>query len=248
MEHISKYLENRSVTSQEPTENFSIPPGAPAKRDWLTSRNGDLIPLKNIDQFKLAIACTRIQNLDDMEPLRQALRYVMLLLGIRAKNLPVKEEKAVLLNYIITRYAGHTPDEIKLAFELALSGQLDIDDANCYENFSPAYFSKIMNAYRAWAIDQHKMLPPSYHYEEKKESPERCDNREREEVEIFYQQWKRVNKIPTIDDIPYYFERILSKDNLLQDGEDLAGFFSRRLTAQSTGIYEYVKPNLDEKK
>lgn len=75
--------------------------------------------------------------------------------------MPVEEEKAVLLEYIFENYGGHTPDEIKLAFKMAISGKLNLEpkEVKCYENFSPLYFTTIMDAYREWAREQIKLLP-----------------------------------------------------------------------------------------
>ena len=119
-------------------------------------------PLQNgeIVKFEQAIEDRRIATLLDIEPLKQALRYAMVLVGIKAHNVPNDREKAVLLQFIQNNYGGHTPAEIKLAFDLAVSGDLDVDDVKCYENFSPLYFASIMNAYRRWARHQHASIRP----------------------------------------------------------------------------------------
>ena len=83
----------------------------------------------------------------------------MLKVGVRGANLPGREETAILLEHIVKNYGNHTPDEIKLAFDLAITGKLECE-ATCYENFSCLYFSKIMNAYREWAREEFKTLPP----------------------------------------------------------------------------------------
>lgn len=91
---------------------------------------------------------------------REALRYAMVKVGLRGQNFPEGAEKVLLLNHVIGHYGNHTADEIRLAFDMALSAKLglDIQDVKCYENFSCAYFSTIMNAYRVWAaqVDRQK--------------------------------------------------------------------------------------------
>lgn len=84
------------------------------------------------------------------EDLKQVLRYSMVLVGLRGNNMPTEEEKFVLLNFIRSNFGNQTPEEIKLAFELATSGKLGID-AKCYENFSCEYFGRIMKAYIDYA-------------------------------------------------------------------------------------------------
>lgn len=99
----------------------------------------------------------RIRQVSE-ESLKGVLRYVMILIGLRAQNYPDEIEKQILLNFITENYGGHTPAEIKLAFEMAITKKLDVE-VNCYENFSVAYFVSIMECYRAWAREQIKLLP-----------------------------------------------------------------------------------------
>lgn len=94
----------------------------------------------------------------DTERIKEVLRLVMIKLGLRAQNWPTDEEKFVLINHVIKDYGGHTCEEILLAFDMAISGKLDVE-VNCYENFSCLYFSAIMNTYRGWAKDEVKQLP-----------------------------------------------------------------------------------------
>ena len=76
----------------------------------------------------------------------------MVKVGLRAANFPSKEETALLVDHIEKFYSNHNPEEIKLAFDLAITDKLEIDqkEVTCYENFSCLYFSTIMNAYRNW--------------------------------------------------------------------------------------------------
>ena len=89
---------------------------------------------------------TQSLRLRHEEDLKQVLRYSMVLVGLRGNNMPTEEEKFVLINFIKTNFRNLTPEEIKLAFEWAVSGKLGID-AKCYENFSCEYFGRIAKAY-----------------------------------------------------------------------------------------------------
>jgi len=82
----------------------------------------------------------------------------MLKVGLRAQNLPTKEETAILHAHLRNNYGKHTIPEIDLAFEMAITGQLDLEqkDVVCYENFSCLYLSGIINAYRDWAGRVHR--------------------------------------------------------------------------------------------
>lgn len=88
-----------------------------------------------------------------VETLKEVLRLIFIKVGLRADNLPKDEERYVLLSHIVSEYGNHTTQEIKLAFDMAIAGKLELDrkDVICYENFSCLYFSTIMNAYRKWS-------------------------------------------------------------------------------------------------
>ena len=146
-------------------------------------------PNGEIAKFQTALTDQRICNLTDIEPLKQALRYAMVLVGIKANNVPNDREKSVLLQFIVNNYGGHTPSEIRLAFDLAISGDLDVEDVKCYENFSPLYFASIMNAYRKWARPKHGDIKP---IEKELTADEKLD------IELQYAAYlqKQVNKWP----------------------------------------------------
>jgi len=97
----------------------------------------------------------RVSNEDTI---KQALRYSMLLVGLRGSNLPTEEEKFVLTNFVKSNFGNNTCEEIKLAFEMAVAGKLNID-SKCYENFSCEYFGRIMSAYLEYSRQEIKNLP-----------------------------------------------------------------------------------------
>jgi len=101
---------------------------------------------------------TQSLRLRHEEDLKQVLRYSMVLVGLRGNNMPTEEEKFVLLNFIRSNFGNQTPEEIKLAFELAISGKFAID-AKCYENFSCEYFGRIMKAYIDYARQETITVP-----------------------------------------------------------------------------------------
>ena len=115
---------------------------------------------------------TQSLRLRHEEDLKQVLRYAMVLVGLRGNNMPTEEEKFVLLNFIRSNFGNQTPEEIKLAFELAVSGKLEID-AKCYENFSCEYFGRIMKAYIEYA--RQETITVVKEIEEVKEIPSDAD-------------------------------------------------------------------------
>jgi hypothetical protein len=91
------------------------------------------------------------------EEIRKAIKFCMLVVGLRAKSIDAmdKIERRVLVNFIRQNFYGHTIAEFKLAFNKAVIGELDAD-ANPYENFSCEYVGRIMKAYRKWASIQYR--------------------------------------------------------------------------------------------
>jgi hypothetical protein len=116
-----------------------------AKQEWKPLRTGNAEA-----NIILQARSTQSLRLRHEEDIKQVLRYAMVLVGLRGNNMPSEEEKFVLLNFIRSNFGNQTPEEIKLAFEWAISGKLNID-AKCYENFSCEYFGRIMKAYIDYA-------------------------------------------------------------------------------------------------
>jgi hypothetical protein len=153
MEHISKAL--AKVVNLEPAKQELTKPVIGEEKRFLECL-----------EDKRVIA-------NSAEELKEVLRLVMVKIGLRAQNWPSDEEKGVLLSHIVTQFGNHTRQEILLAFDMVIAGKLEDGegeqvDANCYENFSCLYFSKVMIAYRRWAAEVYKqnkkdlpMLPES---------------------------------------------------------------------------------------
>lgn len=182
----------------------------------------------------LAVKDCKIASLGSIEPLEQALRYVMVLVGIRSANLPEKAEKAVLINFIKTNYGGHTPAEVRLAFEMAVGGRLNCDPVP-YENFSVLYFCSVMNAYRLWAAQEYRETIIEAPLEQKLLTDKQLEDIQRGDIEAFYQRCKS-GIIPY--NTPEYFKPILVKDGLMVEEETVSEFFVQRLGNNSEHIYE----------
>lgn len=71
--------------------------------------------------------------------------------------MPTEEESFVLINFIQTNFANVTIAEIKLAFDMAVSGKLGID-SKCYENFSCEFFGRIMARYLEFSAEETRII------------------------------------------------------------------------------------------
>jgi hypothetical protein len=83
---------------------------------------------------------------------KQNLVYLMQLVGI---NNPGDVKLAILEDWIRTEYGGFTINEVKVAFKQMVAN----DFIDHYQNFSPAYFSQVMDRYKKKANEVRKMIP-----------------------------------------------------------------------------------------
>lgn len=208
MEHISKHL---------------IPAKQLEKRELQKLESQ---PQKNGDE-KLFVKCLRNPQIIQrpIEELKEVLRLVMIKVGLRANNWPNEVEKAVLLDHIVKHFGNHTHEEIILAFDLAINGKLDFldkDGANHFENFSCAYFSKIMASYRVWAALTYRSVIKEP-VKTEKENPEISD----EEMDKFWNDTEAlIKKGGQLEIIPSMLYDWMDKNgNILISKEEKRGFF-----------------------
>jgi hypothetical protein len=176
-----------------------------------------------------------------VDEIKQVLRLVMVKIGLRAQNWPSDEEKAVLIEHIISNFGGNNVDEIKLAFEMCMAGKLDLrpEDSKCYENFSCAYFSTIMTAYREWSAQAYKFIKPPEKPVQKIFTQDELDNGAREDAERQYQLFLKNYPLRGVD----ITKCILEQDGLLKNGESVYDFFKRRAMNGNANIY-IMQPNV----
>lgn len=199
----------------------------------------ELKPLKIGDpDFSVAITGNKIAAAPE-EDIKQALRYAMLLVGIRAQNMPQEDERAVLLSFVRRTYPGHTPAEIRLAFEKAVAGELNLspDEVKAYENFSCEYVGRIMRAYRVWAGNQYAHQPPPVEEAPRLEAPKLSGA---EFVDFFYQSY--LNRSIEMELLPEMaYDRAKETFGIDFPEETLISFVLRAREAVLHDIREEVK-------
>lgn len=178
------------------------------------------------EKYEIAVSGKKIIN-SSLDELKQVLRLAMLKLGMRGNNLPDEEEKQVLLLHIVENYGTHTCAEITLAFDLAISGKLNVD-AKAYENFSCLYVSSIINAYREWSKDL------AVKYIEKKSKLalpyEHRDSLSDEEMEQWISEWdiEKLNNLKSVSYIPVlFYDWMVRNDKILVTPEGKKQYFQK---------------------
>jgi hypothetical protein len=91
----------------------------------------------------------KIRDLQDPEKIKQALRYVFTLIGLKAENIPSDLQRDVLIEFIKTEMSSFSPEEIVLAFRQAVSKKFEANITH-FQNFSAVYLSEVMESYRIY--------------------------------------------------------------------------------------------------
>lgn len=94
---------------------------------------------------------------NDKINLEAILALQMLKVGVREQNFPKGEGRAVLMNFMRKNFKEFTPEMINEAFDMALSGKLDLKETSCYENFSCEYLGRILYSYRSHLISSGRL-------------------------------------------------------------------------------------------
>lgn len=188
-------------------------------------------------QLELAIKTPPISKCS-VDEIKQVLRLVMIKVGLRSQNWPEEQEKAVLIEHIVSNYGGHTVAEIKLAFELGIAGKLQFGENEsivAFENFSCLYFSSVMNAYRRWSAQVYRQIEPNLIEKppQKIFTQAEIEDGAREDAERQYQLFLKGHELRGLQ----MNKEILEKDGLLKEGEGVIDFFTRSVQNLKPNIY-----------
>lgn len=88
----------------------------------------------------------------EVHEIGQRLAKIYIIIGLRQQHLPSKEIDLFTIKFIKENYPTRRLDELVVAFEMAVKGDLDLDDVKVYDQFTIEYFCRIMNAYAKWII------------------------------------------------------------------------------------------------
>lgn len=104
-----------------------------------------------IDGIQKAIQSKTIFDAE-VHQIGQRLAKIYIIIGLRQQHLPSKEIDLFTIKFIKDNYPTRRLDELVVAFEMAVKGELDLDDVKVYDQFTIEYFCRIMNAYSKWII------------------------------------------------------------------------------------------------
>lgn len=116
------------------------------------------------DRFLESVGQGRRINSLTLGEVKQTLTAFAAIMGIPANNMPAEEVMMMTIQAIVTNFGSMTEGEIRKAFEMAATGQLDIEQH--YQSLSLKYICNVLNAYRI------KVNMAMRHYERTRQEPE----------------------------------------------------------------------------
>jgi hypothetical protein len=82
----------------------------------------------------------------------EKLSLIYMVIGLRPQHFPTMIEDNMIITFIKKHFGHKRIDELYLAFELAITGELDVEDVKVYDQFTLEYLMRIMNGYKRWLI------------------------------------------------------------------------------------------------
>jgi hypothetical protein len=109
-------------------------------------KNGLTLPTNSIIYNEI-VSGTKIKDLDNqLFEIAKLLENIYNYTGLIPEKKPNEEMKVMLFRHIINTCGNLTINEVLKAFQMGVTGEIDVD-MNHYQNFSPLYFSTVVNAY-----------------------------------------------------------------------------------------------------
>jgi hypothetical protein len=88
----------------------------------------------------------------ELHEIGQRLAKIYIIVGLRTQHFPSKEIDLFIIQFIKNNYPTRKLDELVVAFEMAVKGELDLEDVKVYDQFTIEYLCRIMNAYSSWIV------------------------------------------------------------------------------------------------
>jgi len=162
---------------------------------------------KDVDRAKIALNGKMVCECTE-EEIKSKLTLIYSLVGLRPQHYPSGQEKIDLHNYIVLKYGQKTLGELVLAFDLAISGELEIsrDEVKVYDQFTIAYIANVMASYKKWLRDINNSIVINKNIEiEMKKELTKED----------WESWMQDVKDYKVELIPVMLYEYLVKENLI---------------------------------
>jgi hypothetical protein len=174
------------------------------------------------NKFLDSLGSPKLKNCAD-DVILAALKYGMILLGIRGDNAPLEVGMVLLVKTCKTEHGNLTIKELRLAFEMASGLKLEFNP-NTYQNFSVLYLNELMYAYKKWSTQAYDYLRPNGDRQDEREQEDYSPyilrsislNSLMKEIQQGY-EFYLAGSMTNSYYIPYEWHRVLVEDGFIED-------------------------------
>ena len=121
----------------------------------------------------LNLNINKMLKIADKESIRQEIgkNIAIVITDLGVKTMPDKYAQKRIIYYLLSYYKDFSIEEIRLAFELAIVGKLEVEIEH-YQSFDIKYLSKILNAYRKYRNEKNIRIRAKQKQESKEPTAE----------------------------------------------------------------------------
>lgn len=175
--------------------------------------------VKIYDIFTNQPAIREISTNDELAPLIDVIGKWRFYLGIKEE--PSKQEMIINTNFVRENFGALRIGDIHEAINLSVAGKLDCDN-EAYNNFSPLYIGRILNAYNEYRNQIIGQVKRQITIQEAKKSSElTLEQKTQLWQDSFLSAWKIVSAGGFFEDYGHSWYEYIKKNRLVSNSQEL---------------------------
>lgn len=175
--------------------------------------------VKIYDIFTNQPAIREISTNDELAPLIDVIGKWRFYLGIKEE--PSKQEMIINTNFVRENFGALRIGDIHEAINLSVAGKLDCDN-EAYNNFSPLYIGRILNAYNEYRNQIIGQVKRQITIQEAKKSSElTLEQKTQLWQDSFLSAWKIVSAGGFFEDYGHSWYEYIKKNKLVSNSQEL---------------------------
>ena len=175
--------------------------------------------VKIYDIFTNQPAIREISTNDELAPLIDVIGKWRFYLGIKEE--PSKQEMIINTNFVRENFGALRIGDIHEAINLSVAGKLDCDN-EAYNNFSPLYIGRILNAYNEYRNQIIGQVKRQITIQESKKSSElTLEQKTQLWQDSFLSAWKIVSAGGFFEDYGHSWYEYIKKNKLVSNSQEL---------------------------
>lgn len=166
-----------------------------------------------------------------------------MLVGLRPQHFPTQQEDVLLITFIKKHFARQGIEELYYAFELAITGELDIDDVKVYDQFTLEYLMRIMNSYKRYMIEKCKEILTKIKPVEP-EVPKLTDEDKRQDIEEWRIRIKTDSRL-----LPFYLYDWMKQLKMIDMEEnEILRYYGKAIRIRENELRRNAEIDVDARK